>query len=172
MLSFLYSASVMPELVARIRSGASSATSCTGMPSESSYRSGASPPTSASSASNQSEEPSSLPPQVSLVAPTGTTPRASALSWSVQPRVATRLGSDSIVVSPKACSMVTGKAPSSTDVVLPEDSSAVSVEPVLQAVSRLSPARAVTSLVAVRRMLILELGKPYRNKVALSARRG
>ena len=126
----------MPELVARIRSGASLATSSIGAPSASSYRTGASAPSSSTSASNQSEEPASLPPQVSLVAPTGTTPSASALSWSVQPRVATRVGSSSIVVSPNACSMVTGKASASTcELALGSGASVASVEPVLHPAS-------------------------------------
>ena len=71
-----------------------------------------------------------LPPQVSLVAPTGTTPRASAWSWSLQPRVATRFGSFSMVVLPKACSMVTGKASASALVLELADSLSESVEPV------------------------------------------
>ena len=85
-----------------------------------------------------------MPPHVILVAPTGTTPSASAWSWSVQPRVATRVGSDSIVVSPSACSMVTGNA-SASAVVVAVGSAAVPVslvEPVLQ------PARAATRTVA------------------------
>src|SRR5688572_20762196 len=134
----------MPELVARIRSGASSATSSIGAPSASSYRTGASAPASSTAASNQSVEPASLPPQVILVAPTGTTPSATAWSWSVQPRVATRVGSDSIVVSPSACSMVTGKASGSTDVV-DVGSTAASV-PLVDPV--LHPVRAATRTVA------------------------
>ena len=93
------------------------ATSSIGAPSASSYRTGASAPASSTAASNHSVEPASLPPQVIFVAPTGTTPSARAWSWSVQPRVATRVGSDSMVVSPKACSMVTGKASASAVVV-------------------------------------------------------
>ena len=69
--SLAYSASVMPELVARIRSGASSATSSIGAPSASSYLTGASAPASSTAASNHSVEPASLPPHVILVAPTG-----------------------------------------------------------------------------------------------------
>ena len=49
-------------------------------------------------------------PQVDLDMPTGTTPRARGTSWLAQPTVATRSGAFSIVVSLKACSMVTGKA--------------------------------------------------------------
>jgi len=39
---------------------------------------------------------------------TGTTPRAIAASFEAQPQLATRFGCSSIVVSPKACVMVTG----------------------------------------------------------------
>ena len=102
MLSLAYSCLVMPELVARITSGRSLAISSIGAPSESSYRTGASAPIFFTAASNQSEEPLALPPQVSLVAPTGTTPSATAWSWSLQPSVATRVGALSMVVSPKA----------------------------------------------------------------------
>src|SRR3954447_4895915 len=45
--------------------------------------------------------------------PTGTTPRAISVSWSVSPRQTTRAGAFSIVVSPYLCLIVTGKAPSS-----------------------------------------------------------
>ena len=90
-----------------------------------------------------------MPPQVSFVAATGTTPSASALSWSVQPRVATRCGSSSMVVSPKACSMVTGKASASTS-VCDWASTCWVVEPVEQAV-RAVALRAATSASAVRR---------------------
>ena len=159
LLSFLYSASVMPELVAKMTSGWASATSSIGAPSASSYRTGASAPGSSISASNQSLEPPALPPQVSLVDATGTTPRASALSWSVQPSVATRCGSSSIVVSPKACSMVTGKASASTSVLAWASTWSV-VEPVEQAASS-GPARAAVSAAAsaVRRvdMVLLEV---------------
>ena len=40
--------------------------------------------------------------------PTGTTPSASGTSWLAQLTVATRSGLASIVVVPRACSMVTG----------------------------------------------------------------
>ncbi len=39
---------------------------------------------------------------------------ASTASWSVNPTVTTRFGSDSTVVEPNSCSMVTGNAPAST----------------------------------------------------------
>ena len=83
-----------------------------------------------------------LPPQVSLVAPTGTTPRARAWSWSLQPRVATRFGSFSMVVSPKACSIVTGKASASALVLALADLLSESVEPVEQPVRARAPTAA------------------------------
>ena len=49
-------------------------------------------PREASFASYQGVESLALPPQVTLTAPTGATPSASAKSWSDQPRVATRVG--------------------------------------------------------------------------------
>ena len=42
--------------------------------------------------------------------PTGTTPSARAKSASLNPTVTTRCGAEGIVVLPKACSIVTGKA--------------------------------------------------------------
>jgi len=98
--SLSYSACVMPEFVARIRSGSSFAISSIGAPSASAYRVGCSPPSSASASSNHGVEPCSLPPQVISTAPTGTTPSESTASWSDQPSVATRVGSASIVVEP------------------------------------------------------------------------
>ncbi len=74
---------------------------------------GALPPSFATAASNQSVDFPALPPQVIAVAPTGTTPSETAMSWSTQPTVATLVGSLVIVVSPKVCLMVTGKAPCS-----------------------------------------------------------
>ena len=71
---------------------------------------GCSPPRSATAASNQSVDPSELPPQVILTAPTGTTPRETSVSWSVQPIVAMRVGSVSITASPSAWVTVTGNA--------------------------------------------------------------
>ena len=59
---------------------------------------------------------------------TGTTPSASAASVLPQPHVATRSGASAISVSPKACSIVTGKAPS--------DAAAPSPAPVAASVVR------------------------------------
>ncbi len=94
-----------------------------------------------------------MPPQVILVAPTGTTPRASAWSWSVQPRVATRVGSSSMVVSPKACSIVTGKASASAEVVAVGSLAVASleVEPVLHPVSSAAARPTVVAATVVRR---------------------
>ncbi len=73
------------------------------------------------------------------------------------------MGSDSIVVSPKACSIVTGNASASTSVVAVASlaaSSAAVVEPVLQAV-RAATARAAAA--PRRRVRVMEtpwLGMP------------
>src|SRR3954471_10458291 len=48
--------------------------------------------------------------------PTGTTPSARAKSASLNPMVTTRWGAAGIVVDPKACSIVTGKAAVPVDV--------------------------------------------------------
>ena len=152
-------------------SGASFATSSIGAPSASSYRTGASAPSSAISASNQSDEPASLPPQVSLVAPTGTTPSDRTASWSDQPRVATRVGSSSIVVSPYACSIVTGKASASTcEVLSASGASWASVEPVLQPASAEAPSATASTVEGTRRNIrvLLEEGQAYLGQPNLS----
>ena len=67
-------------------------------------------PSFSSAASFQGVEPLSLPPHSFLGTPTGTTPRAIATSSLTQETVTTRLGCSLMVVSPKTCLMVTGKA--------------------------------------------------------------
>ena len=49
-------------------------------------------------------------PHVKSPVATGTTPSAATTSWDAQPIVAIRVGFDSMVVVPKACVSVTGKA--------------------------------------------------------------
>ena len=94
-------------------SGVSLAISVKLMPSASEYWTGAfsvpkPAPSSSRAASFQGVEPLSLPPHSFLGTPTGTTPRAMATSSLTQETVATRFGCFSMVVSPKACLMVTG----------------------------------------------------------------
>src|SRR5215207_7461612 len=94
-------------------SGVSLAISVKLMPSASEYCAGAlsepkPAPRSSSAASFQGVEPWSLPPHSFLGTPTGTTPRAMATSSLTQETVATRVGSFSMMVLPKTCSMVTG----------------------------------------------------------------
>src|SRR5688500_1315610 len=94
-------------------SGLSLAISVKLMPSASEYCTGAFSepklaPSFSRAASFQGVEPLSLPPHSVLGTPTGTTPRAMATSSLTQETVATRCGCLSMVVSPKACLMVTG----------------------------------------------------------------
>ena len=78
------------------------------------------------------------------------------MSWSVQPTVATRVGSFSMVVSPKACLMVTGKASASALVLVVAASS--SVEPVLQPVRASAPSVTASARWRSRFMGFLESG--------------
>ena len=94
-------------------SGLSLAISVKLMPSASEYWTGAlsvpkPAPSFSRAASFHGVEPLSLPPQSILGTPTGTTPRAMATSSLTQETVTTRLGCSLMVVSPKACLMVTG----------------------------------------------------------------
>src|SRR4249919_475148 len=67
-------------------------------------------PSFSSAASFHGVEPLSLPPHSFLGTPTGTTPRAIATSSLTQETVTTRLGCSLMVVSPKRCLTVIGKA--------------------------------------------------------------
>src|SRR6476620_2630385 len=98
-----------------MRSGLSLAISVKLMPSASENWAGAfaepkPAPSFASAASFHGVEPLSLPPHSFLGTPTGTTPRAMATSSLTQETVTTRLGCSLMVVSPKRCLTVTGKA--------------------------------------------------------------
>src|SRR5699024_4569183 len=82
--------------------------------SVSSKSSGVSPPSSASLSSVHGIIPLSLSsPHVDLDIPTGVMPKASGTSWFAQPTVAIRSGFDSMTVSPRACSTVTGNCAAS-----------------------------------------------------------
>src|SRR4051795_2066978 len=66
----------------------------------------------ASSYEPSAHGPTPSPPNASQsLAPTGWTPRASAVSASPQPSATTRVGASSTVTSPNAVGTVTGKAP-------------------------------------------------------------
>ena len=105
-----YSFWVTPEYDARMRSGWVAATASMSMPSVSSKSTGVSASISSSFSSTQGRTPSSSSsPQLAALMPTGTTPRASGTSWLAQATAAIRSGWDSMVVSPRACWMVTGK---------------------------------------------------------------
>ena len=94
-------------------SGAASTSSSYGGASPSSVRiTGVSSPSSSSSSATHGSTPSSFAPYACCAIATGTTPSASTASVLPQPHVATRSGAAVISVSPKACSMVTGKSPS------------------------------------------------------------
>src|SRR5919199_5923067 len=86
--------------------------------------------------------PTPAPPNASQsLAPTGCTPRASAVSASPQPRATTRVGSSSTVTSPKAVPTVTGKAPGELLVAAPPSASPDPVpDPELQLVTASAPA--------------------------------
>ena len=94
--------------MARIRSGASAATFSYWMPSVKLSLVGSFPSPSAALA--QGKIAPSCSPYHSVV-PTGTMPSASSESCSRRPTTTIRLGSESIVVSPNLCLIVTGKAP-------------------------------------------------------------
>ena len=116
----MYSALVSPEYAARITSGEVFAISVKLMPSASEYCAGASSlpigaPSFSRAASFHGVEPLALLPYSSLAIPTGTTPSARATSAFTQETVATRVGAFSIVVLPKAWSIVTGNASASAD---------------------------------------------------------
>ena len=101
-------------------SGWVSATASKSIPSVSSNSTGVSAPSSVSLSSTHGRTPSpSSSPQVALAIPTGTMPSARGTSWFIQATVATRSGLASIVVLPKACSMVTGNAPSASATAVP-----------------------------------------------------
>src|SRR5688500_16299190 len=94
-------------------SGLSLAISVKLMPSASEYCTGAlsepkPAPSFSRAASLQGVEPLSLPPHSFFGTPTGTTSKAMATSSLTQDTVATRWGLALMVVSPKACLMVTG----------------------------------------------------------------
>src|SRR3954454_6939213 len=98
--------------------------------------------------------PPSPPKSSQSLAPTGWTPRASAVSASPQPRATTRVGSLSTVTSPKAVLTVAGKAPEE----LLEPSPLVALPPSAEPELQLVTARATASRAAPRRARVLGMG--------------
>ncbi|MDQ0736233.1 hypothetical protein QFZ50_002696 [Arthrobacter agilis] len=79
--------------------------------------------------------------------PTGTTPRASDTSAFTQDTVATRSGFSVRVVSPNACSIVTGNAPASAVALLPP---VAEVPPSAGPVEQADSERTATAAAAIR----------------------
>src|SRR5690606_26669261 len=93
-------------------SGCASAIASYGISSPEALGSNVGNSASPSSSRTQGSTPSSSPPYSKYGIATGVTPSARATSWPDGPQVTTRSGAVSMVVSPSAWSMVTGKASS------------------------------------------------------------
>src|ERR1700743_3010710 len=105
--SFWYVSAARPALIATIRSGLSPAIWSTGMPLSRFSATGCAP---LSLGAAHGHTPKGWSPN-QLVTATGTTPRASRSSCSVNPPLTTRLGGSLMMVSPKMCEMLTPPPP-------------------------------------------------------------
>src|SRR3954447_19583126 len=108
----------------------------------------------ASSYRPSAQGPTPSPPKPSQsLAPTGWTPRASAVSASPQPSATTRVGASSTVTSPNAGGTGTGRAPDELLEPAPPPAELSSSEPELQLVT----ARAAASSAAQRRVVRVDM---------------